>query len=239
MMDSYRPFCDVFATGSVIVDGHRAAGASQVSRAERMRSCLGIWLPDAVRAPYQALFLFAAGVVLIAIAATVPKTVWADQSDGRLDGLFQQLMQAPDVYAAAAVEGQIWQIWLDAGNAEVNRLLGQGVEAMNAGDLQRAIAWFDQVVENAPAFAEGWNKRATVHFLANQLEASMADIRQTLILEPRHFGAISGLGLIFLRIGNEASALRVFREVLKIHPQSPSAKAHVRELATKLGEKGA
>ena len=163
----------------------------------------------------------------------------ADQSDSRLESLFAQLQQAPDMYAAATVEGQIWRIWLESSSTEINRLMSEGVEAMNTGRLEAAIAWFDQIVDQAPDFAEGWNKRATAYYLNNQLEASMADIRQTLTLEPRHFGAISGLGLIFLRLGDEASALRAFREVLKIHPQSPSANINARELAAKLGEKGA
>jgi tetratricopeptide (TPR) repeat protein len=99
------------------------------------------------------------------------------------------------------------------------------------------IAIFDRVVTTLPDFAEGWNKRATVHYLNEDYTASVIDIERTLVLEPRHFGAISGMGLIFMARGDEAGALRAFEEVLKIHPHARGAKARVEELRKKLRAK--
>ncbi len=134
------------------------------------------------------------------------QTTVADQSDARLPALFEQLLVAPDVYTAAAVEGQIWQIWLDANDSKLNRMVESGIDAMNAGQMQAAIAIFDDVIARAPNYAEGWNKRATVYYLIDEMEKSVSDIHRTLALEPKHFGAISGLGLIFLRQGDERGA---------------------------------
>ena len=179
----------------------------------------------------------AAAALLTVFSLNTPSR--ADQSDPRLPELFEALLAAEDIQAAAAVEGEVWQIWLEAGSGDINRQVRAGIEAMNQGRIAAAIEVFGGVIRQAPQFAEGWNKRATAFYLADQLDASMADIRQTLALEPRHFGAISGMGLIFLRLSDERGALRAFQEVLKIHPQSPGAKAQVRLLSARLGEKGA
>ena len=90
-----------------------------------------------------------------------------------------------------------------------------------------------------PDYAEGWNKRATVHYLKGDYSASVIDIERTLALEPRHFGAISGMGLIFMARGDEAGALKAFKEVLKIHPHARGAQFHVEELRKKLMSQGA
>ena len=163
----------------------------------------------------------------------------ADQTDPRLGALFEMLRESSSTLASAQTEAQIWQIWLQSDSSDVNRRVGSGISAMNEGRLDDAIRIFGEVVEIAPRYAEGWNKRATAYYLADELDLSMADIRATLALEPRHFGAISGMGLIFMRLGDEQSALRAFEEVLKIHPRSPSANAYVERLGSRLSGKGA
>jgi tetratricopeptide (TPR) repeat protein len=115
----------------------------------------------------------------------------------------------------------------------------EGTRAMALGRLDDAIAIFGRVVTTLPDFAEGWNKRATAHYLNEDYTASVVDIERTLALETRHFGAISGMGLIFLARGNEAGALRAFKEVLKIHPHARGAKVRVEELRKKLKARGA
>ncbi len=123
---------------------------------------------------------------------------------------------------------------MQSGDEVVDRKLEAGILAMRLGRMKDAIGRFSEVIEMAPEFAEGWNKRATAYYLNGELAKSMQDIQETLSLEPRHFGAISGMGLIFLQRGDEGAALEVFEEVLKIHPMSPNANKHVERLRKKL-----
>lgn len=160
--------------------------------------------------------------------------VLADQNAGNLDPLFRELASAEHPETAQQLEREIWRAWLDSGDEAVNRELQAGIRAMQGGELDEAIERFSEVIEMAPEFAEGWNKRATAHYLNDQLAQSMRDIQKTLSLEPRHFGAISGMGLIFLQQGDERAALEAFEEVLKIYPQAPGANKHAERLREKL-----
>jgi len=147
-----------------------------------------------------------------------------------LDALFRSLREAPSVEAAGQVEARIWALWSQSGDARVDALLAEGIVDMQAGELEAAADIFTLVVEAKPDFAEGWNKRATVLYLMDELDRSVADIQRTLALEPRHFGAISGMGLIFLERGDLAGALGAFEQVLAIHPRSRSARVHVERI---------
>ena len=113
---------------------------------------------------------------------------------------------------------------------ELDEFMAKGMVAMNAGRFDIALRYFDAVIKTDPEYAEGWNKRATVHWLMDNLEESMGDIRRTLALEPRHFGAVSGMGLIFMQQGDHDGALRAFEQVLKINPKDAGAKRRVEEL---------
>ena len=182
-------------------------------------------------------------IVVFGILATLmmaaTATGWADQSDERLEELFDRLRTTADPLQAQIIEVQIWRIWTDSGRDDINALVEEGSRSMVQGLLKEAIAIFDRVVTILPDFAEGWNKRATAHYLNGDYTASMIDIERTLALEPRHFGAISGMGLIFMVRGDEANALRAFEEVLKVHPHARGAKARVEELKKKLKAQGA
>ena len=182
-------------------------------------------------------------IVVFGILATLmmaaPATGWADQSDERLEELFDRLRTTADPLEAQIIEVQIWRIWTDSGQVDLNALVEEGSQSMAQGLLKEAIAIFDRVVTTLPDFAEGWNKRATAHYLNGDYPASVIDIERTLALEPRHFGAISGMGLIFMARGDEANALRAFEEVLKVHPHARGAKARVEELHKKLRAQGA
>ena len=177
--------------------------------------------------------------ILATLVMAAPATGRADQSDERLEELFDRLRATADPLEAQIIEVQIWRIWTDSGRDDINTLVEEGSRLMAQGLLKEAIAIFDRVVTNLPEFAEGWNKRATAHYLNGDYTASMIDIERTLALEPRHFGAISGMGLIFMVRGDEANALRAFEEVLKVHPHARGAKAHVEELYKKLKLQGA
>jgi len=175
-------------------------------------------------------------VLVLGVVWLPVEPVHADQTDPQLTVLFERLRAAPDTATAGELEAQIWSLWMRSGVSELDALLGEGVQAMRGQDFAQAIEIFSRLVERAPKFAEAWNKRATAYYLAGDYAASMTDIRRTLALEPRHFGAISGMGLIFLERGDEQSALRAFEEVLKINPHAPGALRQVERLRLKQGE---
>ena len=172
--------------------------------------------------------------VLTAVLFVTAPATHADQTDPRLGDLFVQLKSSESLGSAMTVERQIWAIWSENERDEVNAEMVAGARALQSRDWSRAIAAFSRVVELAPEFAEGWNKRATAYYLADQLDASVRDIHKTLSLEPRHFGALSGMGLIFLQQGDLGGALMAFEQVLRVHPQSVPARQHVRELRARL-----
>lgn len=158
------------------------------------------------------------GAVLALLFVSVASPVMAGQDDPRLDELFEKLNAAPDFQSGHVIERQIWGIWSDTGTAGGAVLLRQGVNFMNAGDHEKALVNFNALVEIEPDLAEGWNKRATLHYLMGNYNSSVADIKRTLALEKRHFGALSGLGLIYDALDQKEAALKAFRAALEIHP---------------------
>jgi tetratricopeptide (TPR) repeat protein len=147
----------------------------------------------------------------------------ADQDDPRLTELFDRLKAAPDAHAARGVEATIWNIWIQSDDEVIRMLMAQGVAAMSRQDMRAALGKFDQIVKIAPGFAEGWNKRATVYFLLGNFSGSLQDIERTLALEPRHFGALSGRGLVFLELEDINAALESFEAALKVYPKMSGA----------------
>ncbi|HSN70285.1 MAG TPA: tetratricopeptide repeat protein, partial [Steroidobacteraceae bacterium] len=169
--------------------------------------------------------------LLIALPATVP----ADQNDPGLEPLFAALAQARSAREAGRIEARIWQIWLDSGDPETNRLLRTGMAAFEAGRSRLALDLLDEVVTRAPAFAEGWNQRATAYYLIDDFDASLADIERVLELEPRHFGALSGRGLIYLAQGRDYDAMLAFQAVVELHPHAREARRYLQFLRQRLG----
>ena len=112
--------------------------------------------------------------------------------------------------------------------------MATGLSAMNAGDYRVALEAFGQLVEAKPAFAEGWNKRATLLYLLGRYQASVADIAKVLALEPRHFGALSGLALCDQQLGKDADALQVLRRTAAVFPEMPGLKERIKELTKKV-----
>ncbi len=112
--------------------------------------------------------------------------------------------------------------------------MAQGIEAMSRGNYEAALSAFSRVVEAEPDFAEGWNKRATVYYLMGDFGASVRDVERTLTLEPRHFGALSGLGLIYLVVGEDLPALKAFEAALEVNPYLRGARKHSEELRRRL-----
>jgi tetratricopeptide (TPR) repeat protein len=162
------------------------------------------------------------------------KPAAADQQDARLDGLFERLQEARDPAEAQVVEQQIWQLWLESKDAAIDRLMQQGVVAMREQHYGTALRVFDRMIAQAPGFAEAWNKRATVHYLMGDWTASVVDIQRTLALEPRHFGALFGLGLIYDALEQPQAALRSFEATLDLNPHSESTRLKIEELRRQL-----
>jgi tetratricopeptide (TPR) repeat protein len=147
-----------------------------------------------------------------------------------LDALFRTLRETRDPAEAQRVERAIWQRWMESGDARVDAQLLSGVQAMARRDHRAALAVFDAIVAAAPGFAEGWNKRATVHWLLGDHAASLRDIDRTLALEPRHFGALSGLALIHEAHGRIFEALDALERIARIHPRLPDLAARIASL---------
>lgn len=178
-----------------------------------------------------------AWILLLGIMIGMPGPIGpavADQLDGRLDGLFDQLQTTSSQAEATAAQQQIWQIWVESDDIQVNRLMSSGIQALAAQQFAVALATFDRMVRQAPGFAEGWNKRATVHYLMGNYRASVVDIERTLELEPRHFGALSGLGLIYDAIEQPAAALRSFEAAVAINPHLGNTKLRIDTLRRQL-----
>ncbi|HWT96618.1 MAG TPA: hypothetical protein VN229_03355 [Terriglobales bacterium] len=177
-------------------------------------------------------------VLLCAVAVgSLTRSAVADQTDHRLPALFDQLQQAKSADEAASIEGTIWSIWTESGNKDLDRLMMEGTAAMAIDDYATALSDFDEVTNRAPQFAEGWNKRATLLYLIGDLQASLADIGRVLKLEPRHFGALAGLGLVNLGLDQEEAARDAFRDVLKIDPMNAAARANLKAVQQEIDNK--
>jgi tetratricopeptide (TPR) repeat protein len=157
----------------------------------------------------------------------------ADQKDPRLKGLFERLRASGDPVEAKAAEFAIWQIWTEAGDPAIDSLMTLGIQAMQSGNIAGAYGLFDAVIKQAPGFAEGWNKRATVLYMAGQYDASAADVEKTLALEPRHFGALSGLGLINMARERDDDAVKAFEAALEVHPHLTGPRANIEAIRRK------
>lgn len=157
--------------------------------------------------------------LLVWTLAGLPAPSHADQKDPRLDDLFAHLQDVTEPQDVFATERKIWAIWLEAADEKAQRLLDAGIDAMNKGDHRSALDAFNKVVAVAPDFAEGWNKRATLHYIMGNLESSLDDIKKTLELEPRHFGALSGRGLVYANLDDLEKALIAFEDALAVNPK--------------------
>lgn len=118
----------------------------------------------------------------------------------------------------SAAAAAVWQIWGRSGDAGIDALFARGVEQMQAAALDEALATFSEIVRRKPAFAEGWNKRATVYFLLGENEKSLHDCDEVFKRNPKHFGALSGAGQIHLQLGHARRALEFFRRAVEVNP---------------------
>jgi tetratricopeptide (TPR) repeat protein len=143
-------------------------------------------------------------------------------------------LRGDDSEHAARAASLLWQMWHRSGDAALDALLLDGIAAMERQQLVEAERVFTRVIEQAPAFAEGWNKRATVRYLAKDYRASIADCLETLRRNPNHFGALSGQGLCHVALGEFREAADCFRRTLAVYPHLDSARANLRSAVSEL-----
>jgi len=154
----------------------------------------------------------------------------ADQNDPRLEELFNLLRAEEDSFRANDIANRIWSVWTEHEDSRANTLMMQGIARMNAGDLFGALDTYDALIALQPDFAEAWNKRATLYWQLNQFDASLKDIEQVLRLEPFHFGALSGRGLVYMERGNYLQARGAFLTLLEVYPAMPGVRETVQQL---------
>lgn len=176
-------------------------------------------------------------VAAFLVVAALTGSARADQNDPRLGPLFAQLKASANAQDGTRIARSIWSIWFDSTNPAVKALLQRGQVHLRQRRFGEAAALFGQVVQMAPGFAEGWNRRATVRYLQGDYAGSLADIERALTLEPRHFGALSGRGLVLSKLGRTRAALAAFQAALAINPHLPAARINIRILRKKLGDK--
>ncbi|HEU0083764.1 MAG TPA: tetratricopeptide repeat protein [Bradyrhizobium sp.] len=159
--------------------------------------------------------------------------VGADRTRG-LDFLFGALKAAPDEASAKHVEARIWAIWLQTPSDTAALLMSRAKAALDAKQPDVALKLLDALIKLRPDYVEAWNRRATLYYLQNDYSRSLADIEQVLSREPRHFGALAGLGMIMQDLGDDTRALDAFRKALAVNPHLERVPELVKTLTEKV-----
>jgi tetratricopeptide (TPR) repeat protein len=162
--------------------------------------------------------------------ATGPKV---DRSHN-IEFLFQALKAAPDDETARLIEGRIWALWLASGSDTADLLMSRARNAIEQNDADLALQLLDAIIELKPDYVEAWNRRATLYFEKHDYGRAMSDIAQVLAREPRHFGALTGLGMILEDIGDDKRALEAFRRALEVDPRLERVPEIVKTLTEKV-----
>jgi tetratricopeptide (TPR) repeat protein len=190
--------------------------------------------------------VLAAVLTMPAVApATAEPGSWADAPDKlpraargdrtkNLDFLFEALKAAPDADSAKLVENRIWALWFVSGSDTADLLMTRVKTASDEKDTKLALQLLDAVIGLKPDYVEAWNRRATIFFTNKEYGKSLADIRQVLAREPRHFGALTGLGVIMQELGEDKLALEAFRRALAVNPHLQKIPEFVKTLTEKV-----
>ena len=176
--------------------------------------------------------------VAVEPASATPENSAAASPEDRLDTLFSELKRQRTERAAERIASRIAQEWNKSGSASVDLMMLWSKDAIEEQRFDIALDFLDQVVTLSPDFAEGWNRRATVHFMMGNHRKAMADIDRTLQLEPRHFGALSGMAAMLKNAGRKQLALDAFQRVLELYPMMRSAQSEVAALSEELAGEG-
>lgn len=174
-----------------------------------------------------------AGLALAGWLCVTPLALADDPPPAEIDGLLEALAEE-STEQASAIERQIVALWSQSGSDSLDFLLLRGRRAIEAEEFDRAVDHLSALIDLEPDFAEAWNARATAHYLQDDFWSAMGDLQRALELEPRHFGALSGLAIMLDRVGAEASALTAYRAALAINPHMEGPQAAVIRLAPKV-----
>jgi len=171
-------------------------------------------------------------------ATRAEAVVWIANRGSMADApLLHERLRDESAFVRSFAEQGLWLLWTRSGDAQIDGLMAQATEEMQAARYGEAIKLLNQVVEKKPAFAEGWNRRATVYYLAGELQRSIADCDEVLKRNPGHFGALSGLGQIYLQLDDEESALKWFRRALEVNPNMLGVEMNIKMLEERLRER--
>ena len=157
-------------------------------------------------------------------------------SSRSLPALFKGLRDRDDL-VRALTENSIWQVWSRSGDPKIDALFAVGVEQMNQGQGQAAIATFSEIIRLKPEFAEGWNKRATIYFLIGDYDKSLKDCDEVIKRNPQHWGALAGYGQIYVQLDQPEQALVYFQRALAVNPNLQQVENMIRELKQVVIEK--
>lgn len=191
------------------------------------------------RLAYAILLLAAIAVGEVAGQSSAPPAVPDENAAARakqLDALFAALKTTKVEEEADTMVAEIWRLWLQSGNAEVDAQMQRAVLLMGSMPTM-ALPILDDIVAHLPDWAEGWNKRATVLYVIGEYDRSLADCNRVLALEPRHFGALAGIGLIRIQKDEPREALAAFRKALAVNPFLKERFNLVPELERLVGER--
>jgi tetratricopeptide (TPR) repeat protein len=168
-------------------------------------------------------------------ATRAEAVVWIANRGGPADdGLLHARLRDESGLVRSYAEQALWLLWSRSGDAETDRVMAGGVEQMQAGRHAEAIATFSGVISRKPEFAEAWNKRATVYYLAGDYRRSLADCGEVLKRNPRHFGALSGAGMVHLALEQYEDAQRSFRRALEVNPNMVGVELELLRLEERL-----
>ncbi|MEL6689594.1 MAG: tetratricopeptide repeat protein [Pseudomonadota bacterium] len=170
----------------------------------------------------------AVAAFLLTVGISIPLPAFADD----LQALFDRL-QSVDAADYQPIEEKIWREWSKSGSPAMDLLLKRGEDAMESDDWEKAIEHLTALTDHAPGFAQGFHARATAYYNVGKYGPALEDLRSALALEPRHFGAMSGLATIFEELGLEEEALEVYYEVRAIHPHRENLSTAIERLEKK------
>lgn len=243
--DARGPSC--LAEGAGVVNGRDGAPKADPKGADaRLRdaNARGMLASEVPRMPFRTMFRFSLLIALLAATgafadgrdyatrADALKALASSDADQRAEALawianhgtpadgalLQKRLSDENAYVRNVAEQALWQLWSHSGDAEVDALLARGVEQMRAQQLDEAIATFSEVIRRSPDFAEGWNKRATVLYLAGEYRKSLADCDEVMKRNPLHFGALSGYGQIYFQLEQYEKAIEYWERALRVNP---------------------
>ena len=171
-------------------------------------------------------------------ATRAEAVVWIANRGSMADApLLHERLRDESAFVRNFAEQGLWLLWTRSGDAEIDRLMARATEDMQAGRYSEAVTLLNQIVKKKPDFAEGWNRRATVYYLAGEFRKSLADCDEVLKRNPGHFGALSGLGQVYLQLDDEEKALQWFRRALEVNPNMLGVEMTVKGLEERIRER--